>query len=188
MEKLFRLVEKDVATFQQATEMKCKTGCGMCCLKPDISASPLEFLPFAYHLFKTNQAHEWLEKFRKDDRKICHNLNAMLGNQDGGFCSSYQYRGLICRLFGFSAMLGKNKVPQLVTCKTIKEEYPASVARANAMIDQRRYVPILSNYYHQLRMIDPDLGRDMMPINRAIAEAIKTVLAYYSYRNPRKVG
>lgn len=188
VEKLFRLVEKDVATFQQATNLKCKSGCGMCCLKPDISASPLEFLPFAYHLFKTNQAYEWLEKFSQDDRKICHNLNAMLGNDDGGFCSSYQYRGLICRLFGFSAMLGKNRLPTLVTCKTIKEEYPDTVANANSHIQKRKFTPVISHYYQQMKTIDPDLGRDMMPINQAIAEAVKTVLAYYSYRNPRRVG
>ena len=52
VEKLFRLAEKDVATFQQATSLKCKSSCGMCCLKPDIAASPLEFLPLAYHLYK----------------------------------------------------------------------------------------------------------------------------------------
>lgn len=188
VEKLFRLAEKDVATFQQATGLKCKSSCGMCCLKPDIAASPLEFLPLAYHLYKNDLAYEWLEKVRQDDKKICVNLSTFITKENGGFCSNYEYRGMICRLFGFSAMLGKNRKPHLVTCKIIKEEFPESVHQANQHISEKKFTPIISHYYQQLRAIDPDLGQNVMPINKAIAEAIKTVLAYYSYRHPRRVG
>lgn len=188
VEKVFRHLEKDVASFQQATSLKCKDACGLCCLKPDIAASPLEFLPLAYHLYKIGSAYEWLEKSTQIDQKVCVNLNALIGATNGGFCSNYAYRGMICRLFGFSAMLGKNRTPKLVTCKTIKEEFPDDVQRANQHISENKTTPIISNYYQQLRAIDAELGQNLMPINKAIAEAIKVVLAYYSYRHPRLVG
>lgn len=188
VEKVFRQAEKDVATFQQATGLKCLSGCGMCCLKPDISASILEFMPLAYHLYKQGQAHQWLEQFQTSDSSICLNLNALTITDSGGFCKNYRYRGMICRLFGFSAMLGKNKTPQLVTCKTIKNEYPDNVATANNHIKSGKSTPIISRYYEQLRGIDPELGRNLIPINKAIEEAIKVVLGYYAYRQPRRTG
>lgn len=188
VEKVFRHLEKDVATFQQATSLKCKDACGLCCLKPDIAASPLEFLPLAYHLYKTGSAHEWLEKSSQENRKVCVSLNTLIGGTNGGFCGNYAYRGMICRLFGFSAMLGKNRAPQLVTCKTIKGEFPEDVQRANQHIKERKPTPIISNYYQQLRSIDTELGQNLMPINKAITEAIKVVLAYYAYRHPRLTG
>ncbi|WP_420577931.1 YkgJ family cysteine cluster protein [Ekhidna sp.] len=188
VERLYHNLEKDVATFQKATDLKCKSGCGMCCLKPDIAASPLEFLPLAYHLFKNGQALEWLEKAEKSNSKICINLNSLIAEENGGFCNLYTQRGLICRLFGFSAMLGKDRKPQLVTCKTIKEIFPEAVDKANQHIKERKFTPVISHYYQQLRSIDAELGQNSLPINKAIAQAIRTVLAYYAYRNPRRAG
>lgn len=188
VEKLFRQLEKDVATFQQATTMKCKSACGLCCMKPDIAASPLEFLPLAYHLHKNGKANEMYEQLKESDQKICMNLNAFLSEQAGGFCSNYAHRGLICRLFGFSAMIGKNHKRQLVTCKTIKTEMPESFARAEAHIASNRSTPVISNYYYQLKSIDQDMGNSMLPINQAMLEALKIVLSYYAYRHPRKAG
>lgn len=98
VERLFQQLEKDVATFQQATTMKCKSACGLCCLKPDIIASPLEFLPFAYHLYKNGDAYSHLEQLQgKSDSTVCFNLNPFLNQQEGGFCNQYNDRGLICR-------------------------------------------------------------------------------------------
>ena len=86
VEKLFYQLEKDVATFQQATGLRCKSGCGLCCTKPDIHATVLEFLPFAYALAKENLAHIWLKRLSdSQEEKICMNLSQVIGN-DGGFC------------------------------------------------------------------------------------------------------
>lgn len=186
VEKLFHLLEKDVATFQQATGLRCKSGCGMCCTKPDIAATTLEFLPFAYALAKNNLAHQWLQKLRDHEGSICINLSSFL-EANGGFCTNYNHRGLICRLFGFSAMKSKNG-PQLVTCKTIKTEFAESYEQAKTHIQLKKPTPILSNYYSQLRAIDPVLGTEMMPINQAMMESIKVVLSYYSYRRLGKAG
>lgn len=187
--KLFNQLEKDVATFQQATGLGCRTGCGLCCKKPDIHATILEFLPLAYHLYKTDEAEKWLVHFENNpNESICHALTPFQAKDSGGFCSQYDYRGLICRVFGFSASLDNRGKAQLVTCKIIKEDLPEAVSKANDHIALQKTTPIISNYYHQLRGIDADLGSQLLPINEAISESIKTVLGYYSYRNPRKAS
>ena len=187
--KLFSQLEKDVATFQQATGLGCRTGCGLCCKKPDIHATILEFLPLAYHLYKTGESEKWQVYLEENpEQSVCHVLTPFLSKDAGGFCSQYDYRGLICRVFGFSASLDNRGKAQLITCKIIKEDLPNAVAKANEHISNKRTTPIISNYYHQLRGIDPDLGSQLLPINTAIKESIKTVLGYYSYRRPTKAS
>lgn len=188
VERVFRQLEKDVASFQHATGLKCASQCGLCCKKPDINATVIEFLPLAYHLFKLNKAEEKLfHLLENPENQICQNLSPFLLKQSGGFCGAYAYRGLICRLFGFSAMLDKNGAPQLVTCKIIKEGFPEEVNNANHHISLGKKTPVMRNYYFQLTSIDPYLG-NMLPINKAMAEALKVVLAYYAYRKPGRTG
>lgn len=183
IERVFEGLEREVATFQEATGMKCLSGCGMCCKKPDISATPLEFLPLAYQLYKDGKAYEWFEELQADqDSSICKAFRPFISEGDRGSCGQYKYRGLICRLFGFSAMLDKQGAPQLVTCKVIKTEFPQAHAVAISHIAENQPVPIMRNFYFQLRAIDAELGQTLMPINKAIVEALKVVLSYYAYR------
>jgi len=187
VERVFRQLERDVASFQRATGLRCLVGCGKCCHKADISASPLEFLPLAYHLFREGHAEAWYERLTEStSNNLCVNLKPFLKDSEKGFCDNYLYRGLICRLFGYSAMLDKHAKPLLVTCKPIKEEMTEVFEMAQQQIDEGLTVPVMRNYYFQLSAIDPLMASQMLPINQAILEAIKMVLSYYSYRKPRK--
>jgi len=185
VERVFKSLEKDVAAFKHATNLKCVSGCGRCCTKPDISATILEFLPLAYHLHKKGKALEWYQKMGNLDSSLCHVFSPIFLDGSGGMCSQYAYRGLVCRLFGFSAKLDKYGVPQMVTCKTIKEEFPKSYQNAIDHINQGKKTPIMRNYYFQLQAIDANLGTKLLPINEAIREALQLVLSYYAYRKPR---
>ncbi|NBP70080.1 MAG: YkgJ family cysteine cluster protein, partial [Cytophagia bacterium] len=57
--EVFTKLDAEIAAFQQNTKLHCKMGCGKCCFKPDIEATPLEFLPFAFDLYQKDQAFEW---------------------------------------------------------------------------------------------------------------------------------
>ncbi len=186
VEKVFAKLEKELASFKNATGLKCISGCGLCCHNPEINATALEFLPFAYHLHKNGLAYQWLDDLQQNDSPMCQIFQPLKLQNDKGFCSQYKFRGLICRLFAFSANRNKYGEPQLATCKTIKGEYPSEYEKAVDYISEDGKVPIMTDYYHQLRMIDPDLGRELIPINNAIAEALKVVLSYYAYRRPRR--
>ncbi|HRI80579.1 MAG TPA: YkgJ family cysteine cluster protein, partial [Cyclobacteriaceae bacterium] len=180
VESVFQKLDEEIAQFQAQTTLHCKSGCGKCCFKPDIEATVLEFLPFALHLYQNSQAEEWYEKLKLSTPEICLILNP---TQSGaGLCSDYPYRGLICRLFGYSARTNKHGERELVTCKVIKEEQGAAYQEAGRKIREGAHVPVMSDYYMQLHGIDFELTKDFYPINEAIRRALETVMHYYAYR------
>ena len=180
VESVFETLDNEIAQFQQASFLHCKVGCGKCCFKPDIEATILEFLPFAYHLYKTNQANIWYENLQTTESTLCLILNP---SQSGaGLCSQYKYRGMICRLFGYSARTNKYNQKELITCQIIKSEQASDYEVAESAVNQNMPVPVMSNYYMQLRNIDPTLATNFLPINQAIKGALETVLSYFAYR------
>lgn len=183
VETVFRKLDKHLAAFAKSSGLSCLSGCGKCCHKPDIEATPLEFLPFAYHCFKEGAAMEWYEKMNENrEYKICVLLHRLQPDNSRGWCSNYQYRGMICRLFGYSAMRDKYSKPRLLACKPMKEEIPERIATAQQIIDNGANVPFTRDYYFQLMAIDQQLGQQFVPVNKAITLALEHVLGYYSYR------
>src|ERR1044072_2248444 len=133
VEQVFERLDEDIAAFQSWSGLHCQWGCGKCCFKPDIEASVLEFLPFAYHLYQQEKAFEWLEKLKTTDSPLCLILNP---TQNGaGLCSEYKHRGLICRLFGYTARTNKYGTKELVTCQIIKTEQSENYQRSVAQIE-----------------------------------------------------
>lgn len=179
---MFNNLSKDISDFQDTTNLKCLAQCGLCCTKPDISATPLEFLPLAYHLFKQKKALEWREHLSEFKGSICPLFKSLVLEGDRGFCSDYKHRGLICRLFGFSASLDKTGKPTFITCRPIKETMPDEFNNAQRLINDGGLVPVMRNYYFQLSGIDANLNMRFYPIREAMLKALETVLAYYAYR------
>ena len=180
VEAVFEKLDNEISKFQSATSLHCKFGCGKCCFKPDIEATVLEFLPFAFHLYQSNQAEEWLTRLQNTDAEICLILNPTQAGT--GLCSEYAHRGLICRLFGYSARTNKYGKRELVTCQIIKTEQANTFAESEKKIESGLDVPVMNEFYMQLASIDFDLSRDFYPINMAIKKAVETVMHYYAYR------
>lgn len=180
VEDLFHRLDASILEFQQATTLHCKFGCGKCCFKPDIEATILEFLPFALHLYRHGQAAEWLERLRSGENPTCLILNPT--SQAAGLCTEYKHRGLICRLFGYSARTNKHGAKELVTCQVIKTEQTEAFEDAERRIAGELAVPVMSHYYFQLMAIDGELAREFYPINVAIRKAIERVVHHYAYR------
>jgi uncharacterized protein len=180
VESVFKALDIEIANFQSWSQLHCKFGCGKCCFKPDIEATVLEFLPFALHLYQNRECEEWLEKLADSDSDLCPILNP---TQSGaGLCSEYQYRGLICRLFGYSARTNKYAQKELITCQIIKTEQKENFSLAEKKVAVDGSIPIMSNYYMQLHAIDFELGGQFYPIKLAVKKAIEAVLHYYAYR------
>ncbi len=167
--------------FSKSGGLSCASKCHLCCLKEDISASPLEFLPLAYFLYRNGQAETFYEKLEPlPENSLC-SLFSALGDMPGG-CSEYAYRGLICRLFGFGANHDKQGQVRLITCKTIKE----TEAYSNLKPAQLTRAPKLTDYYMRLAAIDFTLANEQLQINEAIRRALEIVMTYYLYRGRRK--
>ena len=188
VEREFRNLEKEVTAFQQVTGLSCLARCGKCCHRPDIAATPLEFLPLAYHMYKTGVAEVWYQKLTDESGNLCPVFLPLLKEEDKGFCSTYAYRGLICRLFGYSANTDKWGNAHLVACRPLKEEKPEDLQKAQDHIQKGGIVPLMRNYQLRLMGIDPELSRQQLPIRQAIRQALIVVLSYYAFRRPRKSG
>jgi len=181
VETVLKKLDQEIASFQSWSGMHCAFGCGKCCFKADIEATILEFLPFAQYLYKEGKAFEWLDKLKSSNDSICLILNPTQGG--AGLCSEYPNRGLICRLFGYSARTNKYGDRELVTCQIIKTEQSENYQHAVTQIAAGSDVPMMNQYYMQLHAIDMDLTREFYPINVAIRRAVETVLSYYAYRD-----
>lgn len=181
VEKVFEQLDREIAEFQSETSLHCKPGCGKCCFKADIEATPLEFLPFALYLHQSGSAEVWRENLMDESSILCKILNPTSAGI--GLCSQYAHRGLICRLFGYSARTNKYGVHELVTCSVIKEEQSAAYEKSRQEIAGGMKVPIMNEFYMQLHAIDEPLTSTFYPINVAIRKAIEAVLHYYAYRS-----
>lgn len=183
VEQLFQKLEHEIEQFQSESKLHCILGCGKCCTTPDIDASPLEFLPWAFHLFLNGKAEETLDELNKKTNLSCHLYRPLtIVDTNSGSCSNYVYRGLICRLFGYAASRDKYGKLRLATCKIIKENQQESYLYTVEAISNGLYVPIFSDYYMNLSQIDYGLGTQILPINQALKRAIEEVLQYYAYR------
>lgn len=176
VEKVFSELEKDIKLFQSETQLGCKTGCGECCKKPDIEATVLEFLPLAFYLWQTGKDAEVLRRLEETMlAPPCTFFSSFFTGQSVGMCSIYLHRGLICRLFGFSASRDKEGKPVLATCKFIKTELSEKYNETVRAINEGAFVPVMNQYYMKLLAIDLDLGNRFFPINQAIKLAVEKV-------------
>lgn len=167
--------------FGKTSGLVCAAGCNLCCVKKDIHASPLEFFPLAYHLVKTGLAESFYERLEQvPDNDMCVLFSAL--GETPGSCSNYAYRGLICRLFGFSSVPDKQGHYRMVTCKTLKET--PTYGRLTPKVLEK--APVFSAYYMQLAAIDFVLANEQLHINKAIKRALELVSTYYLYRRPGK--
>lgn len=184
VEQIFASLDKEIASLQATSGLHCIAGCGKCCFKPDIEATPLEFLPYAFHLFLTNRIEDQYALLLEREITTCAIFSPVADSLVKGGCSEYKFRGLICRLFGYSAVRDKYGKTSFVTCLPLKTESPESVAAINDSISKGQSVPMMNDYYFQIRSIDTDLGTKQLPINQALREAMETVMGYYAYRQP----
>jgi Fe-S-cluster containining protein len=184
VQRVYTKLDREISKVQLESGMHCLSGCGECCKKPDIDATPLEFLPLALKLYDDGKAESFLEELQNNTSTTCHVFRPYVTNF-GGLCNEYPYRGLICRLFGFTARRDKEGKPEIVTCKLIKTHQEKEYQQAIANIKNGKRIPIMSEFYTRLASIDPSLAQ-FYPINKAMEVAVETVLHYYAYRKRRK--
>lgn len=184
VKRVYASLDNAIAQLQQDSGLHCLSGCGECCKKPDIEATPLEFLPLALQFYDEGRAEIALEEIRQSKSTLCYVFRPHVTNF-GGLCNEYPHRGLICRLFGFTARRNKEGQSELVTCKLIKEQQKELYEQVVTDIRSGKKVPVMSDYYTRISNIDPSLTQ-FYPINEAMVKAIETVLHYYAYRKRRK--
>ncbi len=181
IEKVYQRMERELSRFGQTTRVGCPSGCITCCLKPDLEASVLEFLPLAWHLVTTGQ-HDGVIARIEEYPKVCASLNTLRTVTEQPGCRFYAHRGAICRLFGSAALRNlKTRRNTLYSCKIQKELYADRWEEMVAQINSLKGVPLVTDYYMELQTIDPQLANDYNPINISIRKAINKVELYLSH-------
>jgi Fe-S-cluster containining protein len=173
--RLYRSLDRHQNTFRDKSGLVCTAGCGKCCMKPDINATILEFLPAARLMYMSGVYEDILADLEdRSDNKICIFFDP---EENEGNCSCYPYRGLICRLFGFSTRIDKYGEKSLLACKEIKK-----MGANNNLSKHLSHAPVLSEYYMRLFAIDPNLSLQQLPVNECISRAIEIVGLNYRFR------
>lgn len=173
---VLREVEAATQAYAVQSGIKCRTGCGECCLKPGIEAEVVELLPLALDLTRKGEGDFWYDKASADPDGRCVFYKPAGPDQTMGRCGQYELRPSLCRLFGFAAVSGRDGIPQLASCKWHKSLQPDVVAKAQQEINAGGLVPLFSEASLKMRMISPDSGlSDRLPINRALVRALEKV-------------
>jgi uncharacterized protein len=176
VEKILKEVSKQTSAFGLRNNITCIRGCGKCCITPNIEVSPLEFLPAAYELYKQGRIYDCLEKVQNlEEGKPC--IFFYSESEESENCTIYSHRGLICRVFGYSARKSKNNQIDLITCQIIKQSPPYQNLNQQSL----KLAPVASDFYMQLSNIDIREGNNIKPINQAIKSAMEAVLLHFSY-------
>lgn len=180
--RVFEELDAEIKVFIDASQIGCISGCGFCCANPKVSASVLEFLPLAFDLYdkgKAEAALTLLEAKSGDESCIVYKATSLDGAM--GFCSDYQNRGMICRLFGSSARRNRLEKKEIITCKKIKEAKKNEYDAASLAVNEGMQVPLSGDAYSRLYNIDFQLTSEQMPINKAIQKALEAVLRFKYY-------
>ena len=180
IESLQNNADEHTSLFKKHAKIDCLEHCAECCRYNDIEATPLEFLPLAWHAYKLGLIDEWYEKLFDCSSKQCF----FSVFEDGKWgCKVYPVRGMICRLFGFAAVKDKNGKHVLAICHTMKEKFPEIALKASEYVKNGGLVPVLEEYYSQLSDIDFNLAKEYYPINEAMKHAFEIVLNHLCYAN-----
>jgi hypothetical protein len=181
VQQVYRELDNHLFETTAKTGMRCVPLCSLCCSTKNIEASPLEFIPFAAWLYESGKVDEFLIRLDKSDQTgHCPLFLPDAWREGKGACWKYDKRGLICRLFGFGYRLTRDNLPDLVTCKVLKENDPEGIAKAGRFgIENPDSIPLFRNYSMQLYSIDQDLALPQLPINKAIRLAIEKMYFHY---------
>jgi uncharacterized protein len=180
VERLLKEVDQASSRFLDRVEVRCPTGCNKCCHGKHVAATPLEFLPYAYHLFKTGELEDKYWELKNKEGISCVLVEGD-ENSPVGKCSVYEHRGVICRLFGNCSSINKNGQKVYSACTILKGQI---TDQEKFQLSLQESAPVYSNYYMKLRAIDNTNGSMLFPINIAILKSLE--LVYNNTRRKRK--
>lgn len=175
--RLYRRLDLDSRRFQLHSGLRCLPACGRCCLSADVEATVLEMLPAALHLAQVGRLESHRDRLgRQPEARECVLYRGEPPAAAPGHCGLYAHRPLVCRLFGFSAVLDREGRREVVGCRLIRQEQAEASARAAEEVRGGAVaIPMVGEYRMRLYGIDPTLGSRPLPINAALAQALEMV-------------
>jgi hypothetical protein len=123
-----------------------------------------------------------LEKLRGPiEDSVCILYTEEIQSGSVGRCAAYEFRPLVCRLFGHSAAINKYGDKEILFCSGLKEKNDGRIEKLDSLIKGRGMIPVLSEYAIRSTMIEPVISRERFPLNVAIKKAIEFIGLKGSY-------
>ncbi len=174
----YRGLDRLIDRFRNSTGLKCLAGCSYCCRNWPVEATVLEVLPLAKEIYarrKETSVMGLIEDKQSNGDETCVMVLPESKQKVAGYCAYYEWRPLMCRLFGFAARRDKYGKLELCTCRIITQRYPAEVGRSRIALREGLPLPIYQDTFFQIASIDPYRGYRRLPINLAIKEALEYI-------------
>ncbi len=135
----------------------------------------VEFISLAFHLFEAGEADEWLTRLSNiGDDEPCALLEDDQSKLPEGGCRYYQFRPMICRLFGFSAAIVKNNILSPILCRLVKSNSIHS-ALDNLSLHITERLSVLSEFALRILNLDPYQSGKHYPINLSLKKVLEYV-------------
>jgi Fe-S-cluster containining protein len=181
--EIYREMDAFALRFQNATGLRCLPGCGTCCDTEEVEATVVEVIPLCWQILLSREEEKYLSAIAEmeelgSQRCVIH--DPAPSREAGGYCSLYEFRPLVCRLFGFAARRDKKGGLEFVACKWLKNATPEAVKRAHFGLGSGLPVPVYQDAFMRVASVNPAMGFRRLPINRAIKEA----LGYLYWKRP----
>jgi Fe-S-cluster containining protein len=182
--RIYKEIDAVIGHFQIVTGLRCPSGCGACCETQDVEATVLEALPAAEEVFRRNQAEMVISSVEEG---VVHGSTTCVFyctdpcGAGRGRCSYYEFRPLVCRLFGFASRRNKLGVLELSHCKPIKEAFPTLLHRALIRMSEGLNTPVYQDSFMHIASIRSDLGYRRLPVNLAL----KSAMEYLYWKDPK---
>ena len=106
-----------------------------------------------------------------------------------GRCAFYEFRFLVCRLFGFAARKGKSGRLEFSTCKIIRQNFPEAISAVDRSLEggpvlsnvegfdlrplEGPAIPVYQEMFMRIATLEPGTGFLRYPVNQAIRKAIE---------------
>ncbi len=179
LQKFYEEMASTFSDYQASTGLACLSGCGRCCVNPDVEASVLEMLPFALKIYDQGLLNEWLIKLENPATDYC---VLFQGESSGkGKCGHYLERPSVCRMFGVAGYADKNNQAVLSICKYIRENEPEKASEKQKNLD-RKSVPMMSEWVSQICHLGEPAIQRRVPINNAIKQALEKIALFAQYQ------
>jgi len=177
VKRIFKRIDASSSEVQLATGVRCKSGCGECCLSSKVEAMPIELIPLALFLLKQKKLQLYLSLAERLKKESCIFYSPNPFDPHYGQCGVYSQRPSLCRLFGFSARKDKYGNRSVAFCHWHKKLQPEAVAQSETLLESAQVTPsYLSEYHFQLQSLSPSPSlNQLLPINEAFVVAAKRV-------------
>lgn len=183
IEELYNKLQIEQSNFNESAQITCLAGCGKCCNNPEIEISPLEVYPWALDIIKNGESEKYLKILSEAASNICVFYRFDPNNHNNGNCGNYQFRPLICRLFGCSFLPDKFGKMRPILCKLIKNTNPNMENKINKLLAEGLNAPAVDFFYNKLSEIDPYSGNLRKPINKAYYQVLEKLCYLIDNKN-----